>query len=993
MSNRRAFASFLLLLLFIILPPGLFWVDLFSAEYVQRTQEAEKHRDVCRRTLEDLSRSTDNEVQLRVLLERFQEELTRAAEKMDARNLNAFARETYERDLKPNLPVHDLAWFSWRNGGLETVLEADGGLGYVPNLVREFLADILKVAITPRGEIWTGRTSKWQWIRRIALSKTLSGQELGSALGKCFQFAFRPEFLTCEVIMGLHVFNSLDGQRGLYTQTFPRIINEEIPPKNILSVLMDLKRLPRDFSRRMIFRSYRRRQAGVGFFPLDGGRPLLSPYWRRIPGVLPEVRRELTGTMGEFWDFESFKHRVVMSDRAISGGYRMVLVEPVPDFPWTSISLIKPKIALVVSLMALGMWLLWRIHIRQREPRLAISLVLLGTFITGTLPFLSGIQAIARLTMFEASHREIQEAGRDLQRQLVSFEASAAACHSRIFATIRRRCGLPETGRLFYQEERSATDTQALDRVILKILRDIPWTTRMALNGVAILSGPGEYFRRYSCLAKETNQDSVDLSQGLLPIARKSRNVFLEEAGIPSGEEESDGKVSKHAIEFEMVRDHLLNMLGAETWLKLLYQPWRLVVLRMNIGRITMFNSVVELDGKARYLIFWLWDELLAYDGIRMLFETLPPPSQKEAYFMSFSREESFKSVPEGIGAFPELATLIQRARDTGQTMRKTIVEKGRREVMEVVRSPSVSESHFAGMRQVADTTEVIRNRLWQTILVLILLVLLVSAWAVNFFTRPFNAILEAIRKFRPEDQPLLLAEAARPDEFGTLAGAFNGMQKGLRERELLGQYVSGSVRRLVQDADFQKSAQEGMLREVTVVFTGLYQFEEFQEKAEPEAVYRVLDEHLAVVSGVVADLGGEVSKVIGEKLLIVFDHSEFPTPEEAVQAAVLASLLLRTRLQGLPLSPITGINTGEVIAGIIGSPDVRRDYTVIGDTVNLASRLATLAYVTEDTRLVISGKTRELLGEAVMTEKLPFKRVKGKTQEVEAFLVKSSSA
>ena len=65
-------------------------------------------------------------------------------------------------------------------------------------------------------------------------------------------------------------------------------------------------------------------------------------------------------------------------------------------------------------------------------------------------------------------------------------------------------------------------------------------------------------------------------------------------------------------------------------------------------------------------------------------------------------------------------------------------------------------------------------------------------------------------------------------------------------------------------------------------------------------------------------------------------------------------------------------------------------DYTVIGDTVNLGARLATLAQITSGTRIVISGEVFSQVKSFVNVEKLPFKRVKGKSKEVEAFLVQS---
>jgi class 3 adenylate cyclase len=260
---------------------------------------------------------------------------------------------------------------------------------------------------------------------------------------------------------------------------------------------------------------------------------------------------------------------------------------------------------------------------------------------------------------------------------------------------------------------------------------------------------------------------------------------------------------------------------------------------------------------------------------------------------------------------------------------------------------------------------------------------------ATLFFILPLRRILAGMSRMAEGSYDVKLEDADRDDEFGTLSKAFNRMITGLREKELLGRYVSSSVRRVITDAAFLKAAKEGMNREVTVLFSGLHEFEEFQKTRSPEETYQVMNRHLSVAAQAVEQLGGEISKIMEEKLMLVFDHEQSGGAAAAAEIALKVVREIRCGMVAEPLQPAIGVNSGNVIAGILGSADVRGDYTVIGDTVNLAARLATLAHIVGGTLVVVSGHTSELLAGKISLEKLPFKRVKGKTQEVEAFLLR----
>ncbi len=185
-------------------------------------------------------------------------------------------------------------------------------------------------------------------------------------------------------------------------------------------------------------------------------------------------------------------------------------------------------------------------------------------------------------------------------------------------------------------------------------------------------------------------------------------------------------------------------------------------------------------------------------------------------------------------------------------------------------------------------------------------------------------------------------------DEIGALAVDINAMAKGLKEREemrdMFGKMVDPSVRDfLLQDA----ASLTGETREVTILFCDLAGFTAYSEQNRPENVVTFLNEYFSVAQKVVRANGGIINKFIGDAFMALFNA---PVPLDAHRhAAVKTALDFRAAFDTLRASHADGspgfrigIHTGAVIAGRIGSDD-RQEYTVIGDAVNVASRIESL--------------------------------------------------
>lgn len=191
-------------------------------------------------------------------------------------------------------------------------------------------------------------------------------------------------------------------------------------------------------------------------------------------------------------------------------------------------------------------------------------------------------------------------------------------------------------------------------------------------------------------------------------------------------------------------------------------------------------------------------------------------------------------------------------------------------------------------------------------------------------------------------------------DDLGALAGSFNRMQAGLAERQRLhaafGTYVDPSLAaRLLEQGD---DVFTGERREVTVMFVDIRDFTPFAEAHTAEDTVARLNALFEIVVPAVVDVGGHVNKFLGDGALAVFNapNDLAHHADAAVGAALLVHRLVSERLGELRIG--IGINTGAVIAGTIGGGG-KLEFTLIGDTVNVAARVEQLTKTTGDAILL----------------------------------------
>jgi adenylate cyclase len=202
--------------------------------------------------------------------------------------------------------------------------------------------------------------------------------------------------------------------------------------------------------------------------------------------------------------------------------------------------------------------------------------------------------------------------------------------------------------------------------------------------------------------------------------------------------------------------------------------------------------------------------------------------------------------------------------------------------------------------------------------------------------------------------------------------------------RRAFAHYVSGElVDRIL--ADPQRVRLGGERRELSVLFSDIRGFSNFSEQMEPEALSGFLNEYLTPMTRIVLEKGGMLDKYIGDAVMAVFgaplemaDHTAAMCQVALEMQTVLGQLRVGWQARGLPPIEIgVGLNAGPMSVGNMGS-EMRFDYTVMGDAVNLASRLEGL---TKEYRCAIlcGPRVPELAGPGFVFREVDFVRVKGR--------------
>jgi adenylate cyclase len=277
---------------------------------------------------------------------------------------------------------------------------------------------------------------------------------------------------------------------------------------------------------------------------------------------------------------------------------------------------------------------------------------------------------------------------------------------------------------------------------------------------------------------------------------------------------------------------------------------------------------------------------------------------------------------------------------------------------------------------------------LWMTAIIISIGITIAIYFGLRF-SKPISQLVKATQDISKGKYTHNI-NVRRRDELGNLAFAFNQMNKELWVKSLMqesfGKYVGPQILDLIMENP-EDSWLQGQTNEATILFADIRGFTTYSESKAPQVIVEELNQFFEFANKAILNHDGYIDKFIGDGVLAVFGVPVYQ--KDHVKNAVAAAFEMQRAFRSVGangnvlLSSIgIGIHTGLVVSGNIGSP-VKMEYTVIGDSVNVASRISEIAAPGE---IIISSNIYERIPDYIEVEALHPHKIKGRSQPIETY-------
>ncbi len=265
-------------------------------------------------------------------------------------------------------------------------------------------------------------------------------------------------------------------------------------------------------------------------------------------------------------------------------------------------------------------------------------------------------------------------------------------------------------------------------------------------------------------------------------------------------------------------------------------------------------------------------------------------------------------------------------------------------------------------------------------ILISVIMIIFIAQSTISDLLAPVKILINGAKSAAREDYKFRTL-FNRKDELGALGDSFDKMMKGLEEKQLMNRMVSKTALKVsanIADVDSKKI-------NVVLLYITVPGFDSIIKNTPANELFIKLREQIAIISDFVIKHGGDIDKIMGEKMLIAFHIGDKSLNEVAVEACKTAKLI--ESCDRLSYKVSVGVNYGQVISGFLGVGE-KRDFTIIGDPVNVAARIAVFAEKLESNMPVVSENIKNLITNNIKTEEYGEVALKGKSLPLRVFRI-----
>ncbi|MBI3037772.1 HAMP domain-containing protein [bacterium] len=933
--------------------------------------------------MQQIEQSNDVESQLKQLLLNFSSKISSSTSSFEIPQI-------YQQELKDSLPKHEIFIF-YCNGTVkklsdfEIAFKVNNELGF-----SEVIKDYLKV-IGHGINKYLGKPNP--------LEDKSFAASLRKHTGISIQISQQRDF-----VGRLQILPSIGRNRALFWNVLPNGF--------VIVVFIDLFQVDANFSHKVQTRLWKEENVGLAFVPVKIGtqEEHFSNFLERNQ-KLKIFLRGFAGKRPNTYVFENFEDCLLgMGPFNKGADHRAIIVQRVHGITQRPENERFAFFLLQAFLACFGVFTGVEKVFFQRSPRISVKLTFLLAFIVSTSLPLVGAHFIVQRFFREKIGKEKDNISSNLHKDLVQidegfrFFLASHTCFLREMLDDPTIKGQIERSSLIYPDQKEFA--QWLAQELFSI---IPGSIQV------IVSGENNFVRSWKFNKTDPNEAPIkelkaNLFIDLVSWHDRNRlrdvNPALDGSGKFS-KSKGDGQKGLDKLSFkrELVAKNIQGQIGPLGYMNFTQFPLRLNIVGTLFDRVEFIGVILKVSNLPRFILKWTFSKG-PFDGdyLKSSFDRVNSSLASSDVTLGFTGygtiKDSYPKFEEEREdnliwinrVFPQLSKISQLSFSLYLPVFTKDTESEEKYIFETLPGEHV-KALLAGQRStahLADLRKSLENAASLGFIGISAMAIIIGLSSAMYFLRPLGKLMSAADEINAERFNVRLDDS-RGDEFGSLGMAFNSMAKGLQERQILEQYVSSSVISAVKESDSEIIAKSGEFCDVTILFSALHGFEEFQKNRDPYEVFEALQEHLRVTDQAVMKFGGEIDKLMGDKIMVIFRHSKLGGGKQAILSALSVVREIKRYFEStnLELSPAIGINSGKVISGILGASTVRLNHTVIGDPVNLAARLGALAHTVSGSRVILSNFAKHLAPGNVLFEKLPTQTVKGKTQTIEAYQLK----
>lgn len=610
------------------------------------------------------------------------------------------------------------------------------------------------------------------------------------------------------------------------------------------------------------------------------------------------------------------------------------------------------KYAMFFTLFLALSWFWW--HVTNGNSFINRSLtgkLWLSLLASATLPLVT-VAMVFSLFANEHYYTQMAQERKNLQRFVESFELKEDYSTPLAWQIANRTSYSPDFLEAVkkYSSNPDEQNLVAVDRLVEKHYQKV--TQNPAIDGhfhisqVVLITSNGTQYS-YNNPAIRSNESGSEGEFSFTTLLKQNAQFLMRTVKPEYASQQSDAEALRNEIVLDTALEIVKLMFGDEAYIKMSNAIGIPVMVTVQYGSAGLLVHSVPSFSSPEMIIIWM----IMFKNNHAIKHIAT--NHHGNYRMFIVEEHACGRFAGHNYAFDDsnLVTAASQIAHSNLPISRKIQFGSRNFLLEAFPTVNFRSIIMAGL---APEAPILReqNSLWGNFLIvvfiIILLIILLASAVSAEILQPIGQLKIGMREISEKNYSFRIAHS-RLDELGELCNAFDHMAKRLEEKQLMSSMLSKDAQN-----SSMSSSQQNKAIDVTLLYIGIPSFDDLMSLTGPESIFADLRQQVTLIARIIIESCGDIDKVIGDKILAVFRNNG-NAEQATIEACRTAQLITRAESSGkIPFPVAIGINRGTVITGFLGAGQ-KRDYTIIGDAVNLAARIEALAEQVRFNRCLVS--------------------------------------